>query len=144
MLGPYLLPYLLMTFYTLLEVMCICLLTTSDIQILQDDIHKLFECSVTWSLKFSQSKCCYFQVGPPSRSCHHCYMLNSTMITLTYKQKDLGIWIDPNLSSCSHIYYTVSRPNRILDLISKCFQYLDSNMLLSLYKTTVHSVVELY
>ena len=61
-------------------------------------IHQLFEWSVTWNLNFSQSKCCYIQVGPPSRSCYHSYMLNSTVIASTDKQKDLDIWIDPNLS----------------------------------------------
>ena len=115
---------------------------SDDIQILQDDIHKLFEWSVTWNLNFSQSKCCYIQVGPPSRSCHHSYMLNSTVITSTDKQKDLGIWIDPNLSFHSHTHYTVSRANRILGLISKCFRYLDSTMMLSLYKTIVRPIVE--
>ena len=105
-------------------------------------IHKLFEWSVTWNLNFSQSKCCYIQVGPPSRSCHHSYMLNSTVITSTDKQKDLGIWIDPNLSFHSHTHYTVSRANRILGLISKCFQYFDSTMMLSLYKTIVRPIVE--
>ena len=35
---------------------------SDDIQILQDDIHKLFEWSVTWNLNFSQSKCCYIDV----------------------------------------------------------------------------------
>ena len=40
--------------------------SSDDIQILQDDTHKLFEWSVTWNLNFSQSKCCYIQVGPPS------------------------------------------------------------------------------
>ena len=69
-------------------------------------------------------------------------MLNSTVITSTDKQKDLGIWIDPNLSFYSHTHYTVSRANRILSLISKCFQYLDSTMILSLYKTIVHPIVE--
>ena len=39
---------------------------SDDIQILQHDIHKLFKWSVTWNLNFSQSKCCYIQVGPPS------------------------------------------------------------------------------
>ena len=115
---------------------------SDDIQILQDNIHKLFECSVTLNLNFSQSKCCYIQVGPPSRSCHHSYMLNSTVITSTDKQKDLGIWIDPNLSFHSHTHYTVSRANRILGLISKCFRYLDSTMMLSLYKTIVHPIVK--
>ena len=115
---------------------------SDDIQILQDDIYKLFEWSVTWNLNFSQSKCCYIQVGPPSRSCHHSYMLNSTVITLTDKQKDLGIWIDPNLSFHSHTHITVSRANRILGLISKCFRYRDSTMMLSLYKTIVRPIVE--
>ena len=69
-------------------------------------------------------------------------MLNSTVIILTDKQKDLGIWIDPNLSFHSHTHYTVSRANRILGLISKCFRYLDSTMMLSLYKTIVRPIVE--
>ena len=102
----------------------------------------MFEWSVTWNLNFSQSKYCYIQVGPPSRSCHHSCMLNSTVITSTDKQKDFGIWIDPNLSFHSHTHYTVSRANRILGLISKCFRYLDSTMMLSLYKTIVCPIVE--
>ena len=69
-------------------------------------------------------------------------MLNSTMITSTDKQKDLDIWIDPNLSFHSHTHYTASRANYILGLIRKCFQYLDNNMLLSIYKTIVRPIVE--
>ena len=42
---------------------------------------------------FNQSKCCYIQVEPPSRSCHHSYVLNSITITSIDEQKDLGIWI---------------------------------------------------
>ena len=46
--APYFLLYLLMTFHTLLEVMTLNYLeqlaeSSDDIQILQDDIHKLFE-----------------------------------------------------------------------------------------------------
>ena len=109
--------------------------SSDDIQTLQDDIDKLFEWSITWNRNFSKAKCCYIQVGPPSRFCRHSYMLNSTTITSTDKQKDLGIWIDPNLNFHSRTHQTVSRANRTLGLISKCFQYFDNNMLLSLYKT---------
>ena len=54
--------------------------------------------------EFQLSKCYYIQVGPPSRSCHHSYVLNSIIITSTDIQKDLGIWVDPNLS-----FHTVTR-----------------------------------
>ena len=109
---------------------------------LQDDIDKLFEWSITWNLNFSKPTCCYIQVGPPSRSCRHSYMLKSTMITSTDKQKDLGIWIDPNLNFHSHTRQTLSRANRTLGLISKCFQYFDNNMLLSLFKTIMRPIIE--
>ena len=82
--------------------------SSDDIQTLQDNIGKLFEWSITWNLNFSKAKCCYIQVGPPSRSCRHSYMLNSTTFTSTDKQKDLGIWIDPNLNFHSHTRQTVS------------------------------------
>ena len=116
--------------------------SSDDIQTLQDDIDKLFEWSIIWNLNFSKAKCCYIQVGPPLRSCRHSYMLNSTMITSTDKQKDFGIWIDPNLNFHSHTRQTVSTANRTLGLIRKCFQYFDNNMLLSLYKTIVRPIVE--
>ena len=116
--------------------------SSDDIQTLQDDIDKLFEWSITWNLNFSKAKCCYIQVGPPSRSCRHSYMLNSITITSTDKQKDLGIWIDPNLNFHNHTRQTVSRANHTLGLIRKCFQYFDNNMLLSLYKTIVRPIVE--
>lgn len=69
-------------------------------------------------------------------------MNSDDIIASTEKKKDLGIRNDSSLDFHSHTHQTVSIANHTLDLISKCFQYLDNNKLHNLYNTTQCPILE--
>ena len=64
------------------------------------------------------------------------------MITPTESVKDLGIIVDPSLKFHTHTGTVAAKPNRMLALINKSFEYLSTNMLLQLYKLFFRPILE--
>ena len=68
-------------------------------------------------------------------------IINGESLCATTAEKDLGVIIDHNLKFHQQTA-AAAKANRILGLISKCFEYLDIDTLRLLYKTLVHSILE--
>lgn len=63
-------------------------------------------------------------------------------ITKDSGEKDLGIIYEENLKFNKHITTTVNRANRQFGMIKRTFLYVDNDLLLTLYKTLVRSVLD--
>ena len=70
------------------------------------------------------------------------YCIDGNVITSTESVKDLGIAVDSSLKFHNHTAIVTARANRILAVINKSFEYLNTNMLLQLYKSFVRPILE--
>jgi len=68
--------------------------------------------------------------------------MNGNVITSTESIKDLGITVDCSLKFHSHTAIVTAKANRILAVINKSFEYLNTNMLPQLYKSFVRPILE--
>jgi len=89
--------------------------------------HLLYEWSSTWLLSFYVSKCYTLHLG--RTHCYGDYYMNGNVITSTESIKDLGITVDCSLKFRSHTALVTTKANRILAVINKSFEYLNTNML---------------
>ena len=118
--------------------------TENDKEILQNDINKLCEWSDKWQLNFNVNKCRVLHVG--NRNLKYDYQMSIgpelPNITQTQIQKDLGVYFQQDASFKEHISKAVKKANRILGLIKRNFTQIDSNMLITLYKSLVRPILE--
>ena len=70
------------------------------------------------------------------------YYLNGVVIDSVNSQKDLGILFDNQLRFHHHTTTIVAKANRLLGLIKRSFDYLNSDMLTKLFVTIVCPTLE--
>ena len=104
---------------------------------LQNDLNLLYDWSVHWQLKFNISKCKHVHFGPVHQ--FGSYYLNGIEIDSVESQKDLGILFDHQLKCHLHTTDVAAKANRLLGLIRRCFDHLNSDMLVKLLVTVVSS-----
>ena len=73
---------------------------------------------------------------------HLTYFIDGKPLCSTTAEKDLGVMVDQNLKFHQHAAAVATKANRILGLISKCFEHLDVDSLPILYKTLVHPILD--
>ena len=106
-----------------------------DYTALQNDLDLLHRWSQQWQFKFDVSKCKHLHFGPA----HHNgpYYLNGILINIVTSHSNLGILFDDQLKFRDHATQVTTKANRVLGLIKKSFEYLDSTMLIPLFSTLV-------
>ena len=111
-----------------------------DYTALQSDLDLLQRWSQQWLLNFNISKCKHLHFGPA----HHYgpYCLNGIFIDINATHSDLGIVFDDQLKFHHHTTQVTTKANRVLGLIKKSFEYLDSTMLTCLFNTLVRPILE--
>ncbi len=98
-----------------------------------------------WQLKFIQSKCKVLHIGrTPSQ--HQYYMHDSNGIRQQLEkstaEKDLGVWVDDQLTFTTHTSKSAAKANCLLGLIRRTFKHLDKENLTLLYKAIVRPHIE--
>ena len=106
----------------------------------QDDLQQLEKWSEEWQLHFNPSKCKVMHLGHqnPNRD----YTMGATTLATTTSEKDLGVYVDTELTFEKHIETVVNQANRMLGLIRRSYTYLDSQSLLKLYTSLVRPTLE--
>ena len=92
-----------------------------------------------WKLKFNVSKCNVLHLGTTNQ---YTYFLCGTAIQPVQSVRDLEVVIDQDLKFHEHTSLVTNKANRVLGLIKSSFAYLDSNMLVRLYKSVVRPILE--
>ena len=117
-----------------------CVGSNDDHSALKNDLNLLYEWSVRWQLNFNISKCKHIHLGPIHS--YGPYYLNGVVIDSVNSQKDLGILFDNQLRFHHHTTTIVAKANRLLGLIKRSFDYLNSDMLTKLFVTIVRPTLE--
>ncbi len=119
--------------------------TTADCEQIQSDLTSLENWPSTWQLKFNESKCKVIHIGrTPSQ--HQYYMHDSNGIRHPLEkstpEKDLGVWVDDQLTFTTHIAKSAAKANCLPGLIHRTFKHLDKENLTLLYKAIVRPHIE--
>ena len=114
-------------------------------QNLQDDLDRLCDWSAKWKLSFNANKCKVLHLGHNNDISRYT-MLDSQgdyiQIEPVDSEKDLGVTFEHNLKFERHITNCVTKAQRVLALIRRSFDYMESDMFLILYKTFVRPLLE--
>jgi hypothetical protein len=119
--------------------------TAEDCKLLQDDIDTMEIWANKWLLRFHPLKCKVLRLGrrPPEFE-YTMHGPNADKITLaeTDSEKDLGVYIDNQLSFRTHIDEITSKANRIAGLIRRSFLCLDTESFPLLFRALVRPHLE--
>ena len=95
-------------------------------------------------MQFNATKCNVLHFG--KNNTHFRYVLNTcnanTSIDNPESEKDLGIFFENEYSFQMHVNKTANRANVLVGLIRRSFNYMDSEMFLTLYCTLVRPILE--
>ena len=111
-----------------------------DIDMLQDDLRRLFQWSQDWQMLFNVGKCKVLHFGHNNPK--HEYTLGGLPLASTSAEKDLGVHIQDTLSQSLHTAQVVKRANQVLGTIRRTFEYKNSDVLVKLYKSLVRPILE--
>ena len=111
-----------------------------DARILQEDLIKLQEWSRKWLLQFNEDKCKVMHFG--KKNPKNQYQLNDKTLEETVLEKDLGVYVTPNMKSESHVAKIAAKANSMVGWIKRTFSYMDEDMFKTIYPTLVRSHME--
>ena len=116
-----------------------------DREILQQDLIKLCEWSRKWLVLFHPDKCKLMTVGRKEYDTSYAMIDsdgNSVPLGTTTSEKDIGVYMDGQLSFSDHIAEKVNVANRNMGIIRRTFKFLDKDMFLHLYRAQVRPHIE--
>ena len=111
-----------------------------DKQNLQDDIDKLVKWSEKWQMLFNFGKCKCLHLGPGNASMN--YEMGGTILSITVKEKDLGVTMNANMKVSEQCRIAASKGNQVLGMIRRNTTYKDKSLIVPLYKAIVRPHLE--
>ena len=109
-------------------------------EILQRDLDNIGEWADRWKMEFNVDKCKIMHLGYTNPK--HTYSMGGADLTVTSKEKDLGVLIDDELKFDSHIKEIVNKANRMLGLIKIAFAGIDKVMFKNIYPVLIRPQLE--
>ncbi|XP_070550687.1 uncharacterized protein [Ptychodera flava] len=114
---------------------------------LQNDLKRLEEWANTWLLRFNADKCKTISIrGKSTKHIKYQYSMGSDTTTHVLEnvdsEKDIGVFIDSDLSFEKHIQEKINKANKIMGIIRRTYVYLDIENFLFLYKALVRPHLE--
>ena len=92
-----------------------------DKQNLQDYIDKLVKWSEKWHKLFNFGKCKYLHIRPGNTSMY--YEMGGTILSITVKEKDLGVTMNANMKVSEQCRIAASKGNQVLGMIRRNITY---------------------
>ena len=118
---------------------------TEDCLKLQEDLIRLEEWESMWQLRFHPNKCTLMRISKGHPEFDY-YMRSNGPEPIKLKEvtceKDLGVYIDNQLSYEHHVNDICKRANRMVGLIWRTFEYIDVQTFSLLFKALVRPVLE--
>ena len=111
-----------------------------DSSLLQQDLDRLQEWSDAWLLRFNVSKCKVMHLG--QQTSPEEYRIGGTTLASTNLEKDLGVWVDPNLSFKDHVNKVTSLASSRLGILRRSFHFQDPSAFLPIYAAIIRSHLE--
>ena len=111
---------------------------------LQKCINDLTEWTTRWLLKFNSTKCKVLHIGDNNPGYKYYINEGSTVreLQVTTSEKDLGVYIDPNLTFKDHIENTIKKARSLSGLINHTITYKGKDIMIPLYLAFIRPILE--
>ena len=114
-----------------------------DIEILQNDINKIFSWCQSNDMSLNVNKCCFMRFSRKRSLYPVEYLINKSTLKNVDLVKDLGVYLDPKLSFSHHFDHIISKANRMLGFVKRsCRDFSSIPAFKSLYISLVRSNLE--
>ena len=70
------------------------------------------------------------------------YILSDTLLEISSLQKDLGVYIDSDLTFANHIEYIITKARRLCGWVLRVFQTRKISVMLTVYKGVIRPILE--
>ena len=107
---------------------------------LQKDLQSMYNWSAKWLLKFHPEKCVSMSIG--NKATPRKYHMDGHPLSNSDCEKDLGIYIDQDLTFSKHISMAVNKANRVMAITRRTFDYIDKDMFIQIYKGLIRPHLE--
>jgi hypothetical protein len=115
---------------------------------LQADLDNMQEWSNKWLLRFHPEKCHVLKLG--SKKSEAVYVMKgkrggedyTVQLEESEVEKDLGVFVDNNLTFKEHVAKSTSKANQVLGVIRRSFDFLSEEVFVQLYKSLVRPILE--
>ena len=112
-----------------------------DCTLLQADLNRLYEWSVTLKMNFNHLKCKILTVSRRKATVYFNYMLNDNSLEHAISFKDLGVLVSSDLSWKEPIHNVVSKCNRVNCMIKRVVGYVNHPHFFSFKNKLMHHYV---
>ena len=116
-----------------------------DSKSLQEDVNRLEEWANKWQIRFNATKCKVMHLGKENlQKPYYMTSSNKDEVTLeeTLVEKDLGVYVDKDLSFSHHIQQGIAKANKLLGLIRRSMKYLNKDSQKYLFTSLVRPHLE--
>ena len=107
---------------------------------LQKDLQSMYNWSAKWLLKFHPEKWVSMSIG--NKATPRKYHMDGHPLSNSDCEKDLGIYIDQDLTFSKHISMAVNKANRVMAITRRTFDYIDKDMFIQIYKGLIRPHLE--
>ena len=112
----------------------------ADDNSLQNDLTILKDWSDKWLMSFHPEKCKVLKLGRQKSRVQ--YNMNNMVLDEIEAEKDLGVFIDNQLSFKSHIANAAAKANKVVGIIRRSFNNLTEDLFVQLFKSLVRPILE--
>ena len=116
----------------------------NDHVVLQESIDAMVEWGEKWLAFFNNEKCKVRHMGKDNP--RHTYTMKDGSIinnlVVTECEKDLGVYIDSDLSFNEHVKITINKAKNMCYLIMRTFTYKSPSIMVPLYKSLIRPIIE--
>lgn len=89
----------------------------SEVDVFQEDINKVYDCTNRWNMKFNTDKCQLVSISRKKQHLQTAYSMGKHSLSTSDLQKDLSVVVNDGLKWGSHITSVVSKANKRLGLL---------------------------
>jgi ribonucleases P/MRP protein subunit RPP40 len=114
--------------------------TVQDVEIMRDDLEKIFQWSLDWQMLFNADKCTVLHMGRNNKEV--VYKMGANEIKKVTQEKDLGVIVDRTGKSSEQCVLAVKKANSILGMIKRNIKFKSKNIMIKLYKALVRPRLE--
>src|SRR5580692_7626088 len=114
--------------------------TEQEVEILREDLEKIFQWSVDWQMLFNTDKCTVVHMGKSNKESE--YKMGPNKIAVSKQEKDLGVIVDKSGKSSEQCIVAVKKANGMLGMIKRNIKFKSKSVIVKLNKSLVRPRLE--
>src|SRR5271163_986838 len=120
--------------------MCRSVGSDLEVEILRQDLSKMYQWSMDWQMLFNTDKCTVMHLGKNNKE--HDYKLGDKIVKKSKQETDLGVVIDDNGKFAEQCAKAVKQANAVLGMIKRNIHFKSKDVMVRLYKSLVRPRLE--